>query len=79
MQLVSSKEIIDIVKITNDLNGVRSVEDEYCISEGVIAAATFRRSHLQPGQSTETYILRDKLYEKKHNRSMSRKRPTVTN
>ncbi len=78
-QLESSKEIIDIVKVTNDLNGVRSVEDDYCISPGVLAAATFRRSHLQPGQSTEMYILRDKLYSKKQLKAITRKRPSVTN
>ena len=78
-QLESSKEIIDIVKVTNDLNGVRSVEDDYCISPGVLAAATFRRSHLQPGQSTEVYVLRDKLYSKKHLKAITRKRPSVTN
>ncbi|MEF1337452.1 hypothetical protein REH81_11775 [Vibrio rotiferianus] len=78
-QLESSKEIIDIVKVTNDLNGVRSVEDDYCISPGVLAAATFRRSHLQPGQSTEIYVLRDKLYSKKHLKAITRKRPSVTN
>lgn len=78
-QLESSKEIIDIVKVTNDLNGVRSIEDDYCISPGVLAAATFRRSHLQPGQSTEVYVLRDKLYSKKHLKAITRKRPSVTN
>lgn len=78
-QLESSKEIIDIVKVTNDLNGVRSIEDDYCISPGVLAAATFRRSHLQPGQSTEIYVLRDKLYSKKHLKAITRKRPSVTN
>jgi conjugal transfer pilus assembly protein TraK len=77
-QLEASKEIIDIVRVTNDLSGLRSVEDEYCIKDGVYAAATFRRSHLLPGQSTEVYILRDKLYHKTRTQEAAKRRPRVT-
>lgn len=76
-QLESSKEIIDIVKVTNDLSGLRSVEDEYCIKDGVYAAATFKRSHLLPGQSTEMYILRDKFYHKTRTQEAAKRRPRV--
>ena len=77
MQLESSKEIIDIVKITNDINGYRSVEDEYCIGPGVYAAATYEKSHLAPGESTEMYILRDKHYKRDFLKEQSRKRPSI--
>lgn len=77
MQLESQREVIDIVKITNDLNKVRSVEDEYCISEGVYAAATFKKSHLMPGESTELYILRKNNFKKEQLRLNSRKRPSL--
>lgn len=77
MQLESSQEIIDIVKVTNDINGLRSVEDEYCVTPGVYAAATYRKAHLAPGESTEVYILRDKNHMKKHLQEQSRKRPSI--
>lgn len=77
MQLESSREIIDIVRVTNDINGLRSVEDEYCISPGVFAAATFEKSHLAPGESTEMYVLRDKQYTKRLLHERSNKRPSV--
>lgn len=78
MQLESSREIIDIVKITNDINGYRSVEDEYCIKPGVYAAATYKKSHLAPGESTEVYVLRDKNFKQKFLKEQTRKRPSVT-
>lgn len=77
MQLESQREVIDIVKVTNDLNKVRSVEDEYCISEGVYAASTFKKSHLAPGESTEMYILRKNNFRKEQLRLNSRKRPSL--
>ncbi|KJG37628.1 hypothetical protein UA32_11705 [Photobacterium angustum] len=79
MQLESSREIIDIVKVTNDINGLRSVEEEYCIEEGVMAAAVYNKSLLSPGESTELYILRDKNYQKKLKKQQSRKRPSLRN
>lgn len=78
MQLESNKEIIDIVKVTNDINGYRSVEDEYCIKPGVFAAATYKKSHLGPGESTEVYVLRDKNFKQKFLKDQTRKRPSVT-
>lgn len=79
MQLESSREIIDIVQVTNDINGLRSVEEEYCISEGVMAAAVYNKSLLAPGESTELYVLRDKNYQKKLQKERSRKRPSLRN
>ncbi|MEZ8733716.1 hypothetical protein [Vibrio sp. 10N.239.312.D08] len=78
MQLESNKEIIDIVKVTNDINGYRSVEDEYCIKPGVFAAATYKKSHLGPGESTEVYVLRNKNFKQMFLKEQSRKRPSVT-
>ncbi|EJC7176161.1 hypothetical protein DC915_RS02735 [Vibrio parahaemolyticus] len=78
MQLESNKEIIDIVKVTNDINGYRSIEDEYCIKPGVLAAATYKKSHLAPGESTEVYVLRDKNFKQKFLQEQSRKRPSVS-
>ncbi len=77
MQLESNKEIIDIVKVTNDINGYRSVEDEYCLKDGVIAASTYNKSHLAPGESTEMYVLRDKNFKQKFIKEQTRKRPSV--
>ncbi|AZL83389.1 hypothetical protein EIJ81_00550 (plasmid) [Aliivibrio salmonicida] len=76
-RLESSKEIVDIVKVTNDINGLRAMEDEYCFGPGVLAVSTFKKALLSPGQSTEVYILRDKNYIRNKSASQNRSRPSL--
>jgi conjugal transfer pilus assembly protein TraK len=44
---------------------------------GVIATAIFDKAFLQPGEKTELYILRDKLYQERESRVT--KRPSLIN
>ncbi|WIG71087.1 type-F conjugative transfer system secretin TraK (plasmid) [Photobacterium damselae] len=61
-RLEGSREIVDVVKVTNDINNFRQMREEYCLRDDVIAVGVFDKATLAPGQSTEVYILRDKAY-----------------
>ncbi|MCD9475892.1 hypothetical protein GLP21_12525 [Photobacterium carnosum] len=74
-RLESSQEIVDIVKVTNDINNFRQMREEYCLRDDVIAVGVFDKATLAPGQSTEVYILRDKAYLDKIKRQ--RVRPSL--
>ena len=74
-RLESSREIVDIVKVTNDINNFRQMREEYCLRDDVIAVGVFDKATLAPGQSTEVYILRDKAYMDKIKRQ--RVRPSL--
>ena len=78
-RLVSGRELIDVVRVKNDLNGFREIREEYCLSDDVIAVGVFDRATLAPGEDTELYILRDKLYIEKQKHIRARPRLTSTN
>ena len=78
-RLVSSREIIDVVIVKNDINGFREIREEYCLADDVIAVGVFDKATLAPGEDTELYIMRDKLYTEKQNQIRVRPRLTSTN
>ncbi|MEZ9701210.1 type-F conjugative transfer system secretin TraK [Vibrio sp. 10N.261.46.E12] len=75
-RLVSGREIIDVVRIKNDINGFREIREEFCLRDDVIAVGVFDRATLAPGEDAELYILRDKLYAEKQSRVRTRPRLT---
>ncbi|BDP33481.1 TPA: type-F conjugative transfer system secretin TraK [Vibrio parahaemolyticus] len=75
-RMISGREIIDVVLVKNDINGFREVREEYCLADDVIAVGVFDRATLAPGETTELYILRDKLYNEKLKRVRTRPRLT---
>ncbi len=77
-RMISGREIIDVVLVKNDINGFREVREEYCLKDDVIAVGVFDRATLAPGESSELYILRDKLHAEKLKRVRTRPRLTST-
>lgn len=75
-RMISGREIIDVVLVKNDINGFREVREEYCLADDVISVGVFDRATLAPGETTELYILRDKLYNEKLKRVRTRPRLT---
>lgn len=75
-RITGGREIIDVVLMRNDTNRGYRVREEMCLSAGVKAVALFEKSYLQPGEETEVYILRDKLYEQEMARKNRRPRLT---
>lgn len=75
-RLTGGREIIDVVLIRNDSDRGYRVREEMCLSAGVKAVALFEKSYLRPGDETEVYILRDKLYEQEMQRKNRRPRLT---
>lgn len=78
-RMTSGREIIDVVRIENDINGFREVREEFCLGDDVIAVGVFDKATLAPGEETELYILRDKLYSEKKKRIRARPRLTSSN
>ncbi|WP_240224666.1 TraK domain-containing protein [Rheinheimera hassiensis] len=75
-RITGGREIIDVVLMRNDTARGYRVREEMCLSAGVKAVALFEKSYLQPGEETEVYILRDKLYEQEMARKNRRPRLT---
>ncbi|NRN28998.1 TraK domain-containing protein [Photorhabdus heterorhabditis] len=71
-RLVGARELIDVVLVKNDKPYGQIVPDQQCINEGVIASAIFDKAFLQPGEDTELYIVRDKLYQERQARVTTR-------
>lgn len=75
-RLIGAREIVDVVLVKNDSSRIYSVREEHCISKDSIAVAVLDKSTLQPGEHTEIYILRDKLYEQRQ--KQVKRRPRLT-
>jgi len=71
-RLVGSRELIDVILVKNDKPYGQVVADQQCITEGVIASALFDKAFLQPGEETELYIVRDKLFKERQTRVTTR-------
>lgn len=71
-RLVGARELIDIVLVKNDMPYGQLVPDQQCIVDGVLATAIFDKAFLQPGEETELYIVRDKLYQERMARVTTR-------
>ncbi len=75
-RLTGGREVIDVVLVTNDSDRAYHVREEMCLADGVLAVAIFEKAYLQPGESSEIYILRDKLYQQ--NMERKQRRPRLT-
>lgn len=73
-QLVGAREIVDVVLVKNTWNDVYPIQEEFCQRDGVISVAVYDNAILQPGETTEIYILRDKLYEQRKKQLRTRPR-----
>ncbi|GGP59060.1 hypothetical protein GCM10009347_26840 [Shewanella algicola] len=60
-----SREYIDVVVMYNQTSYAYQIKEEQCLSRDALAVAFIDQSILQPGESTEVYIVRDKLYVEK--------------
>ncbi|HFS1364750.1 TPA: TraK domain-containing protein [Klebsiella pneumoniae] len=76
-RLVGARELVDVILVQNNLTYPSVIDDQKCITPGVIATAIFDKAFLQPGEKTELYILRDKLYQERESRVT--KRPSLIN
>jgi conjugal transfer pilus assembly protein TraK len=74
-RIVGSREVIDVILVTNDTDYVYSVREQHCYQNDALAAAVSQRATLQPGESTEMYILRDKLHFSRA--SSNKRRPAL--
>ena len=73
-QLVGARTIVDIVLVQNDWTDIYPLQEEACSGDGVIAVGIFDNATLQPGQETEIYIIRDKLFEERKKKIRTRPR-----
>ncbi|EEX1006491.1 TrhK [Escherichia coli] len=71
-RLVGSRELIDVILVKNDRPYGQVVSDQQCMTDGVIASALFDKAFLQPGEETELYIVRDKLFKERQTRVTTR-------
>lgn len=69
-----NREYIDVVVVYNHTNYPYQVKEEQCMSRDTLGVALLDQSIIQPGQSSEIYIVRDKLFkEKLENRNKRRR------
>ncbi|USD59045.1 hypothetical protein J4N45_10935 [Vibrio sp. SCSIO 43140] len=62
-RLISSRQIVDIVLVTNKRNhNVILREDECWVDDDVIATGILNKSTLKPNEKTEVYVMRDRLH-----------------
>ncbi len=73
-RLIGSQELVDVVAVHNTTDRPYGLREEMCLGDGVIAVAIYNNAILQPGQATELYILRDKLYEQQRSNMRQRQR-----
>ncbi|MGI2183670.1 hypothetical protein ACRN9F_15670 [Shewanella oncorhynchi] len=68
-----SREYIDVVVMYNHTSYAYQIKEEQCLTRDTLAVAFIDQSILQPGESTEVYIVRDKLYIEKHEKNNRRR------
>ncbi|MBW8191374.1 type-F conjugative transfer system secretin TraK [Neiella marina] len=73
-RLIGAREVVDVVLVENTSSQAYYVREQHCLMKDTIAAAVLDRSLLMPGERTEVYILRDKLYEQRKARVKRRPR-----
>ncbi|WP_299020960.1 hypothetical protein [uncultured Photobacterium sp.] len=77
-RLVSSRRIIDIVLVTNPHKRKVVLREEQCwIDDDVIATGILNKATLKPGEKTEVYVMRDRLYFERL--QQRRQRPSLLN
>lgn len=72
-RFVGARHYIDVVVMYNQTDYAFQIKEEMCLSRDTLAVALIDQSILQPGQSNEVYIVRDKLYKEKIKKSKKRK------
>ena len=75
-RLIGAREIVDVVLVKNDSKRPYRVREQHCLANDSIAVAILDKALLMPGEQTELYILKDKLYQQ--NQSKARRRPRLT-
>ncbi|QXN27555.1 MULTISPECIES: type-F conjugative transfer system secretin TraK [Shewanella] len=70
---VGSREYIDVVVLYNQTDYAYQIKEEQCLSRDALAVAFVDQAILQPYESTEVYIVRDKLYVEKLEKSNRRR------
>lgn len=71
-RLAGTREVVDVVLLQNNTDGIYHVREEMCLGKDVLSVAIHNKAYLQPGQSTEVYIVRDRFYEEERVREVSR-------
>lgn len=75
--LEGSKDRVVVYVVSNETRSTLPVQESGCYRTGVLAAAAFPRPVLEPGQSTELYVLLRK--DGADARTSSKRRPTLVN
>ena len=75
--LEGSKDRVVVYLVTNDTRATVAVQESGCYRMGVLAAAAFPRPVLEPGQSTELYVLVRK--DSNDAPRTGKRRPTLVN
>lgn len=75
-RLISGNDIVDVVLVINDSDRPYNIREEMCLTNGTLAVALFEKAYLQPRESSELYILRDKRQELEQQRRQRRPRLT---
>jgi len=75
--LEGSKDRVVVYLVTNDTRSTVAVQESGCYRMGVLAAAAFPRPVLEPGQSTELYVLVRK--DSSDAPRTGKRRPTLVN
>ncbi|GIU41058.1 hypothetical protein TUM3794_20590 [Shewanella colwelliana] len=70
---VGAREYIDVVVLYNHTDYAYQIKEEQCLSRDALAVAFVDQAILQPYESTEVYIVRDKLYVEKLEKSNRRR------
>lgn len=73
-RIVGPREVVDVVRVRNNSNRAYTIREQSCESRDVIAVAIYNKALLQPGEATEVYILRDKMYKNTINTKSTRPR-----
>lgn len=73
-RLTGGRDVIDVVLMRNDSTRAYHIREEMCLADGVKAVSVFEKAYLQPGETAEVYILRDKTFEQEQARKNRRPR-----
>ncbi|MEZ8028382.1 hypothetical protein [Enterovibrio norvegicus] len=65
-RMISSRQIIDVVHVKNNTSSKVVLREKNCwTSDEVIATAILNIASLNPGDETEVYLIRDRLYQER--------------
>jgi len=73
-RLTGGRDVIDVVLMRNDSKRAYHIREEMCLADGVKAVSVFEKAYLQPGETAEVYILRDKTFAQDQARKNRRPR-----